>query len=193
MTFALPTLPYAEDALAPHISAETIEYHYGKHHQAYIDNLNRAIADTPDADASLESIILGSTGPRFNNAAQVWNHTFFWNGLTPGGGGPPRGPVAQRIDADFGGYEPFRTQLVDAALTQFGAGWAWLVERDGGLAVMQTANADLPMTHGAKALWTIDVWEHAYYLDYRNRRGAFIDAVLDHLINWDFVNTNLAD
>jgi len=191
MAFELPPLPYAQDALAPHMSAETLEYHYGKHHKTYVDNLNKAVDGTPDADASLESIIMKAEGPLFNNAAQVWNHTFFWNGLTPNGGGQPTGAVAARIDADFGGYDAFRAQITDAGLTQFGSGWAWLVEQDGKLAVMKTPNADLPMKHGAKALWTCDVWEHAYYIDYRNARAKFIDVVLDNLINWDFVNANL--
>ncbi len=192
MAFELPALPYAENALAPHISAETIEYHYGKHHKTYVDNLNKAVDGTPDADASLESIIMKAEGPLFNNAAQVWNHTFFWNGLAPSGGGQPTGAAADRIASDLGGYDAFRAQLTDAGLTQFGSGWAWLVEQDGKLAIMKTPNADLPMKHGAKALWTIDVWEHAYYIDYRNARAKFIDVVLDSLINWDFVNANLA-
>ena len=191
MAFELPPLPYAEDALAPHISAETIEYHYGKHHKTYVDNLNKAVDGTPDADASLESIIMKAEGPLFNNAAQVWNHTFFWNGLAPNGGGQPTGAIAARIDADLGGYDAFRAQLSDAGLTQFGSGWAWLVEKDGKLEIMKTPNADLPMKHGAKALFTIDVWEHAYYIDYRNLRAKFIDVVLDNLVNWDFVNANL--
>jgi len=192
MAFELPALPYAENALAPHMSAETLEYHYGKHHKTYVDNLNKAVDGTPDADASLESIIMKAEGPLFNNAAQVWNHTFFWNGLSPNGGGAPTGAIAGRIDADFGGYDAFRAQLSEAGLTQFGSGWAWLVETDGKLAIMKTPNADLPMKHGAKALWTVDVWEHAYYIDYRNLRAKFIDVVLDNLINWDFVNANLA-
>ncbi|MBU3702449.1 MAG: superoxide dismutase [Acidimicrobiia bacterium] len=192
MAFELPPLPYAENALAPHMSAETIEYHYGKHHKTYVDNLNKAVDGTPDADASLESIIMKAEGPLFNNAAQVWNHTFFWNGLSPNGGGAPTGAIAERIDADFGGYDAFRAQLSEAGLTQFGSGWAWLVEKDGALAIMKTPNADLPMKHGAKALWTVDVWEHAYYIDYRNLRAKFIDVVLDNLIDWNTVNANLA-
>ena len=191
MAFELPALPYAQDALAPHISAETIEYHYGKHHQTYVDNLNKAVAGTPDENASLEDIILKAEGPLFNNAAQVWNHTFFWNCLSPNGGGQPTGAIAARIDAELGGYDAFRTQITEAGLTQFGSGWAWLVEQDGKLAILKTPNADLPMKHGAKALFTIDVWEHAYYIDYRNARAKFIDVVLDNLINWDFVNANL--
>ena len=192
MAFELPALPYAQDALAPHISAETMEYHYGKHHKTYVDNLNKAVAGTADENASLEDIIMKAEGPLFNNAAQVWNHTFFWNSLSPNGGGQPTGAAAERIAADLGGYDEFRAQLTDAGLTQFGSGWAWLVEKDGKLAIMKTPNADLPMKHGAKALCTIDVWEHAYYIDYRNARATFIEVVLDNLINWDFVNANLA-
>jgi len=192
MAFELPALPYAQDALAPTISAETMEYHYGKHHQTYVDNLNKAVAGTADENASLEDIIMKAEGPLFNNAAQVWNHTFFWNSLSPNGGGQPTGAIADRINADFGGYDAFRAQITDAGLTQFGSGWAWLVEKDGKLAIMKTPNADLPMKHGAKALFTIDVWEHAYYIDYRNARAKFIEVVLDNLINWDFVNANLA-
>ena len=192
MAFELPALPYAQDALAPTISAETMEYHYGKHHQTYVDNLNKAVAGTADENASLEDIIMKAEGPLFNNAAQVWNHTFFWNSLSPNGGGQPTGAIADRIAADFGGYDAFRAQITDAGLTQFGSGWAWLVEKDGKIAIMKTPNADLPMKHGAKALFTIDVWEHAYYIDYRNARAKFIEVVLDKLINWEFVNANLA-
>jgi len=192
MAFELPPLPWAEDALAPHISAETIEYHYGKHHKTYVDNLNKAVDGTPDADLSLEDIILKAEGPLFNNSAQVWNHTFFWNGLAPNGGGAPTGAVADKIEASFGSYDEFRTQITQAGITQFGSGWAWLIDNNGTLEVTKTANADLPLKHGQKALWTIDVWEHAYYIDYRNARPKFIDVVLDNLINWDFVNQNLA-
>ncbi len=191
MAFELPPLPYAQDALAPHISAETLEYHYGKHHKTYVDNLNKAVEGTADADASLEDIIMKAEGGLFNNAAQTWNHTFFWNSLSPNGGGQPTGAVADRIGSDFGSYDEFRKQITEAGLTQFGSGWAWLVDEGGKLAVMKTPNADLPMKHGVKALWTIDVWEHAYYIDYRNARAKFIDVVLDNLVNWDFVNQNL--
>ena len=191
MAFELPALPYAQDALAPTISAETMEYHYGKHHQTYVDNLNKAVAGTADENASLEDIIMKAEGPLFNNAAQVWNHTFFWNSLSPNGGGQPTGAIADRIAADFGGYDEFRAQITDAGLTQFGSGWAWLVEKDGKLAIMKTPNADLPMKHGAKALFTIDVWEHAYYIDYRNRRPDYMAAFWS-LINWDFAASNFA-
>ena len=192
MAFELPALPYAQDALAPHISAETLEYHYGKHHKTYVDNLNKLVDGTPEADASLESIIMGAEGGLFNNAAQVWNHTFFWNCLTPNGGGAPTGELADRINSSFGSYEDFKAQITEAGLTQFGSGWAWLVEDGSGLAIMKTPNADLPMKHSAKALFTIDVWEHAYYIDYRNARAKFIEVVLDSLVNWDFVAENLA-
>jgi Fe-Mn family superoxide dismutase len=192
MAFELPPLPYAQDALAPHISAETLEYHYGKHHKTYVDNLNKAVAGTPDENASLEEIILKAEGPLFNNSAQVWNHTFFWSSLSPSGGGEPTGAVADKIGADFGSYGEFRKQISEAGATQFGSGWAWLVDNGGKLEVIKTANADLPMKHDLKALWTIDVWEHAYYIDYRNARPKFIETVLDSLINWDFVNQNLA-
>ena len=191
MKFELDPLPYAKNALAPHMSEETFSFHYEKHHQAYMTNLKKLLEGKPEAEKSLEEIVKSSSGGVFNNAAQVWNHTFFWNGLAPNGGGAPTGAIADRIDADLGGYDAFRAQLTEAGLTQFGSGWAWLVEQDGKLAIMKTPNADLPMKHGAKALWTIDVWEHAYYIDYRNLRAKFIDVVLDNLIDWDFVNSNL--
>ena len=192
MAFELPTLPYAQDALAPHISAETLEYHYGKHHKTYVDNLNKLVDGTDNASKSLEEIIMSSEAGLFNNSAQVWNHTFFWNCLSPNGGGAPTGELASRIDADFGSFDEFKAQITDAGLTQFGSGWAWLVEQDGKLSIMKTPNADLPMKHGAKALFTIDVWEHAYYIDYRNARAKFIEVVLENLANWDFVAENLA-
>lgn len=192
MAFELPPLPYAQDALAPHISAETLEYHYGKHHKTYVDNLNKAVAGTADENASLEDVIMKAEGGLFNNAAQTWNHTFFWNSLSPTGGGAPTGAIAERIESDLGGYDAFKAQITEAGLTQFGSGWAWLVDEGGKLAVMKTPNADLPMKHGAKALLTIDVWEHAYYIDYRNARANFLEVVLDNLVNWDFANENLA-
>ena len=192
MAFELPALPYAQDALAPHISAETLEYHYGKHHKTYVDNLNKLVDGTDNASKSLEEIIMSSEAGLFNNSAQVWNHTFFWNCLTPNGGGAPTGELADRINSSFGSYEDFKAQITEAGLTQFGSGWAWLVEDGSGLAIMKTPNADLPMKHSAKALFTIDVWEHAYYIDYRNARAKFIEVVLDNLVNWDFVAANLA-
>ena len=191
MAIELPALPYAKDALAPHISEETLEYHYGKHHQTYVTNLNKMIEGTDKADASLEDIIKSSEGPMFNNAAQVWNHTFYWSCMAPGGGGAPTGQVSDKINSAFGSYDDFVKQFSDAATTQFGSGWAWLVEEDSGLSIMKTANADLPLAHGTKALLTIDVWEHAYYIDFRNARPNYISNYIDNLINWDFVAANL--
>jgi len=192
MPFELPPLPYAQDALAPHISAETLEYHYGKHHQTYVTNLNKLVEGTELENATLEDVIMSSDGGLFNNAAQVWNHTFYWNSLSPTGGGAPEGEVAEAIDAAFGSYDEFRAKFVEAATTQFGSGWAWLVDNGSGLEIMKTGNADLPLKHGAKALLTIDVWEHAYYIDYRNARPNYINTYLDSLANWDFVAENLA-
>ena len=192
MAFELPPLPYAMDALAPHISAETLEYHYGKHHQAYVTNLNKLTDGTADADASLEDVIMKAEGGLFNNAAQVWNHTFYWNSMTPGGGGAPTGAAADAINGAFGSYDDFKAKFSEAAATQFGSGWAWLVDNGGSLEIMKTANADLPLKHSAKALLTIDVWEHAYYIDFRNARPNYISTFLDHLVNWDFVSQNLA-
>lgn len=188
--FELPPLPYAQDALAPHISAETFEYHYGKHHQAYVTNLNKLTDDNADAK-SLEDVITSAEGGLFNNAAQVWNHTFYWNSMSPDGGGAPSGAVADAINSAFGSYDDFSQKFSQAAATQFGSGWAWLVDSGSGLEIMQTANADLPMKHGAKALLTIDVWEHAYYIDFRNARPNYISTFLDSLVNWDFVAANM--
>jgi superoxide dismutase, Fe-Mn family len=193
MAFELPPLPYAKDALAPYgMSEETLEYHYGKHHQTYVNNLNKAVEGTDDENKSLEDIIMKAEGGLFNNAAQTWNHTFFWNSMKPGGGGEPSGAVADQINSTFGGYDGFKDKFAEAATTQFGSGWAWLVDNGGTLEVMKTANADLPMKHGAKALLTLDVWEHAYYIDFRNARPNFISNFLEKLVNWDFVNENLA-
>jgi len=192
MAFELPPLPYAIDALAPHISQETLEYHYGKHHQTYVTNLNNATEGTELADKSLEEVILGAdAGPLFNNSAQVWNHTFYWNSLSPTGGGEPTGAVADAIGSAFGSYDEFRKKFTEAATTQFGSGWAWLVDTGSGLDIVKTANADLPLKHDQKALLTIDVWEHAYYIDFRNARPSYINTYLDHLVNWDFVAANL--
>ena len=191
MSFELPTLPYSNDALTPHISAETIEYHYGKHHNAYVTNLNNLAADTDWASKSLEEIIKGADGGLFNNAAQVWNHSFYWNCLAPDGGGAPSGALATAIDAAFGSFTAFQEAFTKAAATQFGSGWAWLVrEADGSLAITQTANAGNPMTDGATPLLTCDVWEHAYYVDYRNARPQYI-AAFWNLVNWDFVAEQL--
>jgi Fe-Mn family superoxide dismutase len=189
--FSLPDLPYSKDALAPHISAETLEFHHGKHHAAYVNNLNKLLEGKPEANKSLEEVILGSDGGVFNNAAQVWNHTFYWHCMKPNGGGRPTGDLADAINRDFGSFEKFREEFANAAATQFGSGWAWLVLDNGKLKVTKTANADLPMKHGQKALLTIDVWEHAYYVDFRNARPKYIDTFLDKLVNWDFVAQNL--
>lgn len=192
MAFELPQLPYAKDALAPYMSAETFDYHYGKHHQAYITKLNQLTEGTETASKSLEAIIMESSGGLFNQAAQVWNHTFFWHCLKPGGGGAPTGALAAAIDRDFGSFDAFKEKFAATAAGQFGSGWGWLVVKDGKLDVMATANADTPMKHGATALFTVDVWEHAYYVDYRNDRGRFIKTILENLANWDFVAENLA-
>jgi Fe-Mn family superoxide dismutase len=192
----LPDLPYARSALDPHISERTLDFHYGKHHAAYVTNANKMMEGTPLADKSLEEIVQAVAGDAskaglFNNSAQVWNHTFFWNSMAPSGGGQPSGEIGKRIDADFGSYDQFREAFVTAATTQFGSGWAWLVEDGGKLAVTKTANADTPLVHGQKPLLTIDVWEHAYYLDYQNRRPDFVNAFLDHLANWEFAEGNI--
>jgi Fe-Mn family superoxide dismutase len=187
----LPELPYAKDALAPHISAETIEYHYGKHHAAYVNNLNKLIAGTELAELPLEEIIKKATGGIFNNAAQVWNHTFYWNCLSPKGGGEPSGAIADAIVKGFGSFAAFKEKLSNAAVTQFGSGWAWLVKNpDGSLAIEQTSNAGTPVKDGKKPILTVDVWEHAYYIDYRNARPSYVEAFWK-LVNWDFANANL--
>ncbi len=187
MAFTLPPLPYAKDALAPHISTETLEYHYGKHHNAYVTNLNKLLEGKPEASKSLEEVILSSEGPVFNNSAQVWNHTFYWHSMKPNGGGQPTGDLADAIKRDFGSFEKFSEDFSNAAATQFGSGWAWLVlTKDKKLAVTKTSNADLPMKHGQKALLTIDVWEHAYYIDYRNLRPKYVETLIKSLANWDF-------
>jgi superoxide dismutase, Fe-Mn family len=191
MPFSLPPLPWAKDALAPAISAETIDFHYGKHHQAYVTNLNKALEGKPEANQALEQVILSSSGPVFNNAAQVWNHTFYWNSMKPNGGGKPTGQLLELVNRDFGSVDNLLQQLGEAAKTQFGSGWAWLVQDGGKLKVTQTANADLPMKHGQNALLTCDVWEHAYYIDYRNARPNYVEAYLKSLVNWDFAAKNL--
>lgn len=190
MAFELPELPFDSKALEPYMSAETLEFHHGKHHAGYVAKLNAAIEGTDDADKSLDEIIMGAeiNSGLFNNAAQHWNHSFFWNCLTPNGGGAPSGAVADAIGSSFGSYEKFSEEFSNAAATQFGSGWAWLVTDGSKLSVEKTANADLPLKHDHKALLTIDVWEHAYYIDYRNARPKFIETVLTNLVNWDFVN-----
>ncbi|MGY4560486.1 superoxide dismutase [Thermostichus sp. MS-CIW-32] len=197
MAFELPALPYPADALKPYMSAETFSYHHGKHHAAYVANLNKLIEGTDLANKSLEEIIKATFGDPnkagiFNNAAQVWNHTFFWESMKPGGGGAPTGPIADKINADFGGYDKFAEAFKTAAATQFGSGWAWLVLEDGTLKVTKTPNAENPLVYGQTPLLTLDVWEHAYYLDYQNRRPDFINAYLEHLVNWDAANARLA-
>jgi Fe-Mn family superoxide dismutase len=191
MAIELPPLPYAGDALAPHISKETLDFHYGKHHQTYVTNLNKLIEGTSNAGKSLEEIVKASQGPVFNNAAQVWNHTFYWNSMKPKGGGQPTGAIASAIKESFGDYAAFRKELTDAALTQFGSGWAWLVKEGDKLKVAKTPNAETPLTTSAKPILTIDVWEHAYYIDYRNARAKYVDTFLDQLVSWDFANKNL--
>ena len=197
MAFELPPLPYPADALQPYMSAETFSYHHGKHHAAYVANLNKLIEGTDLANKSLEEIIKATFGDPdkvgiFNNAAQVWNHTFFWESMKPGGGGAPTGPIADKINADFGGYDKFAEAFKTAAATQFGSGWAWLVLDNGTLKVTKTPNAENPLVYGQTPLLTLDVWEHAYYLDYQNRRPDFINAYLEHLVNWDAANARLA-
>ncbi|MEW6197242.1 MAG: superoxide dismutase [Planctomycetota bacterium] len=192
MAFALPELPYPKNALEPHLSAETLEFHHGKHHNAYVTNLNKLTEGQPDAGKPLEEIIRTATGGVFNNAAQVWNHTFYWQCLKPRGGGAPTGRLAELLKRDFGSADQFKAQFRDAAATLFGSGWAWLVVEKGQLKITQTGNADLPLKHGQTALLTIDVWEHAYYIDYRNARPKYVEAVIEHLLNWDFAAANLA-
>ncbi len=194
--FKLPRLPWAEDALEPVVTAKTIALHYGKHHKAYVDKLNELVAGTRLADLPLEDVIAQAAGDAgnkkiFNNAAQHWNHSFFWNCLSPKGGGNPSGELARRIDADLGGIDSFRQAFEKSAVECFGSGWAWLVERDGKLEILSTANAATPITLGATPLLTIDVWEHAYYADYENRRPEFVKAVIGKLLNWDFAQQRL--
>ncbi|MHB9149631.1 MAG: superoxide dismutase [Thermoleophilia bacterium] len=192
MAFTLPDLPYARDALEPSISAETLEYHYGKHHNAYVTNLNGLVDGTDMADKTLEEIVAVAEGGVFNNAAQVWNHSFYWKCMKAGGGGTPSGSLAAAIDRDFGSFDAFKEQFAKAGATLFGSGWTWLVLDGGTLKITQTSNADLPLKHGQTALLTMDVWEHAYYIDYRNARPAYIETFLSKLVNWDFVAENFA-
>jgi Fe-Mn family superoxide dismutase len=192
----LPPLPYDENALAPVLSANTLGFHYGKHHKGYVDNLNKLIAGTEYADLALEKIIRAVAGKAeqaaiFNNAAQIWNHTFFWESMKANGGGEPPASLKQKIEADFGSLEACKKELAAAAVSQFGSGWAWLVLDDGKLKTMKTANAETPLTAGVKPLLTIDVWEHAYYLDYQNRRAAYVHSVIDKLLNWEAALKNM--
>lgn len=191
MAFELPALPYNMDALAPTISKETLEYHYGKHHQTYVTNLNNLTADGEFANASLEEIITKSSGGVFNNAAQIWNHTFYWNCLTPTSSGAPSGNLASAIDSAFGSFDEFKAKMVQSATTNFGSGWTWLVKNSSGaLEIVNTSNAGCPITDGHTPLLTIDVWEHAYYIDYRNARPKYLESIWS-IINWDFVASNM--
>ena len=192
MAIELPALPYAIDALAPHISQETLEFHHGKHHATYVAKLNAAIPGTEFENKSLEEIIKSSSGPVFNNAAQIWNHTFYWNCLSPNGGGEPSGAVAEAINATFGSFADFQAQFNDKAVNNFGSSWTWLVKNaDGSLEIVNTSNAGTPMTAGQTALLTVDLWEHAYYIDFRNVRPKYLEAFWQ-LANWNFVAENLA-
>jgi superoxide dismutase, Fe-Mn family len=196
MSFELPALSFAKTALEPYLSSRTFDFHHGKHHAAYVTNLNKLLEGSALATEPLEKIIKASYGDAskkgiFNNAAQVWNHTFFWSSLKPGGGGAPTGELQERIVADFGGIDQFKEAFKAAAVGQFGSGWAWLVKEGSKLKVVATPNAELPLVHGQTALLTCDVWEHAYYLDYQNRRPDFVQAFLDQLVNWDFAAENL--
>jgi Fe-Mn family superoxide dismutase len=196
MTFTLPPMPYENDGLEPHISADTLSFHHGKHHKTYVATLNDLVKGTPLAGKSLEEVINATAGKEdkatiFNNAAQAWNHSFYWHCMKPGGGGKPTGRIADKIETDLGGYAKFAEAFKEAAKTQFGSGWAWLALDGGKLKVLKTGNADLPLAHGKTALLTLDVWEHAYYLDYQNRRPDYIEVFLEHLVNWDFAEKNL--
>jgi superoxide dismutase, Fe-Mn family len=196
MGFELPELPYPKNALEPHISARTMEFHHGKHHNTYVTTANQLIQGTSFEGQPLEEVIRKTMGDAektkiFNNAAQVWNHTFFWNCMKPDGGGAPTGTIAERIRSDFGSHEKFAEALKNAGTTQFGSGWAWLVLKEGKLEVIKTANADTPIAHGIEPVLTVDVWEHAYYLDYQNKRADFLDAFIGNLINWDFANSRM--
>lgn len=191
MAIELPALPYAQDALEPHISKETLEYHYGKHHKTYVDNLNKMIEGTEFADKSLEDIVRSSQGGMFNNAAQVWNHTFYWNCLSPNGGGEPTGKVADAINAAFGDFDKFKEEFTKTSVGTFGSGWGWLVQKaDGSVALVSTSNAATPLTGDDTPLLTCDVWEHAYYIDYRNARPKYLEAFWN-LVNWDFVASQM--
>lgn len=192
MAIELPALPYAKDALAPHISEETLEFHYGKHHQTYVTNLNNLIAGTSFEDASLVSIVTCSEGGMFNNAAQIWNHTFYWNSLSPNGGGAPSGALADAINTKFGSFDEFKAEFTKCAVTTFGSGWAWLVKNaDGSIELVSTSNAATPLTGSQTPLLTCDVWEHAYYIDYRNARPKYLEAFWA-LVNWDFASANFS-
>lgn len=190
MTHELPELPFDKNELEPYISAETLDYHHGKHHQAYVTNLNNLITGTDHENSTLEEIVKNSEGGLFNNAAQVWNHTFYWNSLSPNGGGEPKGDIAGAIVESFGSYDEFKEQFSKSAITNFGSGWTWLVKEGDKLAILNTDDADSALAHGKEALLTIDVWEHAYYIDYRNARPKYVEAYWN-LVNWNFANRNI--
>ena len=195
MSLQLPELPFAKDALAPHMSADTFDYHHGKHHNAYVVKGNELLAEAGIDASDLVQLVHETAkigGALFNNVGQHYNHSFFWNSLSPEGGGAPTGEISARIDADFGSFDEFKAQFVAGGVGQFGSGWVWLVERDGKLAIEKSANAETPLTTGAKPLLVCDVWEHAYYLDFQNRRPDFLASFIDNLVNWDFANANLA-
>jgi Fe-Mn family superoxide dismutase len=194
MAIILPELTYPKDALNPYLIEKTLDFHYGKHHNAYVVNVNKLIEGTDLANETLENIINKTMGDSsksgiFNNAAQVWNHTFYWHSMKPKGGGPPNGAIADKINADFGSYDKFAEAFKNAGATQFGSGWIWLIVKNGKLEVMKTSNADTPIAHGLKPVLTVDVWEHAYYLDYQNRRPDYLDAFIKNLVNWHFANS----
>jgi superoxide dismutase, Fe-Mn family len=194
MAIILPELSYPKDALAPYLSEKTLDFHYGKHHNTYVVNVNKLIEGTELANETLENIIKKTVGDSsksgiFNNAAQVWNHTFYWHSMKPKGGGPPNGPIADKIKADFGSYDKFAEEFKNAGITQFGSGWVWLIVKNGKLEVIKTSNADTPIAHGLKPVLTMDVWEHAYYLDHQNRRADYLDALIKNLVNWHFANS----
>ncbi len=196
MNILLPDLPYSKDALAPYISANTLEFHHGKHHKTYVDNANKLLAETDLAGETMESIIVKTAGDAsrigiFNNVAQIWNHSFYWKCMQPNGGGPATGAVAAKIQATWGSFEKFAEEFKNAGLTQFGSGWAWLVQDADQLKIVKTANAENPLSHGQKPILTVDVWEHAYYLDYQNRRADYLNTFVEKLINWNFVNSLL--
>lgn len=195
--FTLPPLPFADNALAPVISSNTLGFHYGKHHKGYVDTLNKLVKGTPYEKMTLEEVVLKSAKAKkdqsvFNNAAQIWNHTFYWNSLSPKGGGKPTGKLAEAVERDFGGYENFKKQLAETTVSQFGTGWGWLAaDKKGKLSIVKTEDAELPLMQGLKPLLTIDVWEHAYYLDYQNKRADYVNAVIEKLLNWEFAAKNL--
>jgi Fe-Mn family superoxide dismutase len=191
MAFELPPLPYEQNALEPHISAETLEFHYGKHHKSYVDKLNGLVGGTDMENKSLEEVVKAADGGVFNNAAQIWNHTFYWHCLSPNGGGAPSGKLGEAIDAAFGSFDKFKEEFTNSAVNNFGSGWTWLVQKgDGSVAIVNTSNAGCPLTEGVTPLLTVDVWEHAYYIDYRNARPKYMEAFWN-LVNWEFAASNM--